>query len=82
MAKDFGGTADAPKTHEGNVVVDIADIASLEHAVVKGNLTLTGTPADDFTFSEVTVEGDLDLSGLNGKTVSLSGVTVNGETIL
>ncbi|PAW28338.1 bifunctional metallophosphatase/5'-nucleotidase [Peribacillus simplex] len=82
LAKDFGGTADAPKTHEGNVVVDIADIASLEHAVVKGNLTLTGTPPDDFTFSEVTVEGDLDLSGLNGKTVSLSGVTVNGETIL
>jgi 2',3'-cyclic-nucleotide 2'-phosphodiesterase (5'-nucleotidase family) len=82
LAKDFGGTADAPKTHEGNVVVDIADIASLEHAVVKGNLTLTGTPPDDFTFSEVTVEGDLDLSGLNGKNVSLSGVTVNGETIL
>jgi hypothetical protein len=50
--------------------------------VVKGNLTLTGTPPDDFTFSEVTVEGDLDLSGLNGKNVSLSGVTVNGETIL
>lgn len=82
LAKDFGGTADAPKTHEGNVVVDITDIASLEHAVVKGNLTLTGTPPDDFTFSQVTVEGDLDLSGLNGKTVSLSGVTVNGETIL
>ncbi|WP_251025170.1 bifunctional UDP-sugar hydrolase/5'-nucleotidase [Bacillus sp. ISL-57] len=82
LAKDFGGTADAPKTHEGNVVVDITDIASLEHAVVKGNLTLTGTPPDDFTFSQVTVEGDLDLSGLNGKTMSLSGVTVNGETIL
>ena len=82
LAKDFGGTADAPKTHNGNIVVDITDIASLEHAVVKGNLTLTGTPPDDFTFSEVTVEGDLDLSGLYGKTVSLSGVTVNGETIL
>lgn len=82
LAKDFGGTADAPKTHEGNVVVDITDVASLENAVVKGNLTLTGTPPDDFTFSQVTVEGNLDLSGLNGKTVSMSGVTVNGETIL
>ncbi|MFJ7511677.1 bifunctional metallophosphatase/5'-nucleotidase [Peribacillus simplex] len=82
LAKDFGGTADAPKTHEGNVVVDITDIASLEYAVVKGNLTLTGTPPDNFTFSQVTVEGNLDLSGLNGKTVSMSGVTVNGETIL
>ncbi len=82
LAKDFGGTADAPKTHEGNVVVDITDIASLENAVVKGNLTLTGTPPDNFTFSQVTVEGNLDLSGLNGKTVSMSGVTVNGETIL
>lgn len=81
LAKDFGGTADAPKNHEGNVVVDITDIASLENAVVKGNLTLTGTPPDSFTFSNVTVEGNLDLSGLNGKTVSLSGVTVNGETI-
>ncbi|TKH09488.1 bifunctional metallophosphatase/5'-nucleotidase [Peribacillus simplex] len=82
LAKDFGGTADAPKTHDGNVVVDITDIASLEHAVVKGNLTLTGTPPDHFTFSQVTVEGNLDLSGLNGKTVSMSGVMVNGETIL
>ncbi|MFF2500964.1 bifunctional metallophosphatase/5'-nucleotidase [Peribacillus sp. NPDC058075] len=82
LAKDFGGTADAPKTHEGDVVVDITDIASLENAVVKGNLTLTGTPSDNFTFSQVTVEGNLDLSGLNGKTVSMSGVTVNGETNL
>ncbi|MCK1985632.1 MULTISPECIES: bifunctional metallophosphatase/5'-nucleotidase [Peribacillus] len=82
LAKDFGGTADAPKAHEGDVVVDITDISSLENAVVKGNLTLTGTPPDNFTFSQVTVEGNLDLSGLNGKTVSMSGVTVNGETIL
>ncbi|CAH0234271.1 Trifunctional nucleotide phosphoesterase protein YfkN [Peribacillus sp. Bi96] len=82
LAKDFGGTADAPKTHEGNVVVDITDFASLKDAVVKGNLTLTGTPPDSFTFSNVTVEGNLDLSGLNGKTVNMSGVTVNGETIL
>lgn len=81
LAKDFGGTADAPKNHEGNVVVDITDIASLENAVVKGNLTLTGTPSDSFTFSNVTVEGNLDLSGLNGKTVSMNGVTVKGETI-
>ncbi|MGE7762531.1 5'-nucleotidase C-terminal domain-containing protein [Peribacillus sp. NPDC097895] len=82
LAKDFGGTADAPKTHEGNVVVDITDFASLKDAVVKGNLQLTGTPPDSFTFSNVTVEGNLDLSGLKGKTVNMSGVTVNGETIL
>ncbi|MFD9628212.1 bifunctional metallophosphatase/5'-nucleotidase [Peribacillus muralis] len=79
LAKDFGGSADAPKTHEGNVGVDISDIASLEHAVVKGNLALTGTPADEFTFANVTVEGDLDLSGLQGKNVNMSGITVKGE---
>ncbi|MGG4266953.1 bifunctional metallophosphatase/5'-nucleotidase [Peribacillus simplex] len=80
LAKDFGGTADAQKKHEGNIVVDITDIASLENAVVKGNLTLTGTPPDRFTFSNVTVEGNLDISEPNGKTVSMNGITVKGET--
>ncbi|WP_285769254.1 5'-nucleotidase C-terminal domain-containing protein [Peribacillus sp. SI8-4] len=81
-AKDFGGSADAPKVHNGDVVVDITDIDSLKDAKITGHLTLTGTPMDDFTFSNVTVEGDLNISGVQGKTVNLGGITVKGETNL
>ncbi|MFJ7829580.1 5'-nucleotidase C-terminal domain-containing protein [Peribacillus sp. NPDC097284] len=79
------GTPDTPedptKTYEGNTTLDITKLSSLKNIVVKGNLTLTGTPLEPFTISGVIVEGDLDVSGLNGKSVNLTDVTVKGDTI-
>ncbi|MGE7780538.1 5'-nucleotidase C-terminal domain-containing protein [Peribacillus sp. NPDC097264] len=76
-----GTPEDPTKTYEGDTELDITNLSSLDNIVVKGNLTLTGTPSETITISDVTVEGDLDVSGLNGKRVNLAGITVKGDTI-
>ncbi|MEH7156086.1 5'-nucleotidase C-terminal domain-containing protein [Neobacillus drentensis] len=55
-AASFSGTAAAPKTYFGNVVVDVTGVAKLEYATVKGNLTLKGNTGVEL--SNVTVEGE------------------------
>lgn len=79
---EFSGTADKLKVYEGNVTVNIKDISSLENAVVKGNLIITGIVKDEFSFTNVQVEGNLDLSEIDAEKVNFDGITVNGETIL
>ena len=79
---EFSGTADKSKVYEGNVTVDINNIALLGNAIVKGNLILTGTVKDGLSFTNVQVEGNLDLSKLNTEKVNIDGITVKGETIL
>lgn len=81
-SEDFSGTVNAPKVYKGDVKVTITDLASLKHAVVKGNLILTGTPTGDVSFANITVEGNLDVSRLDGKNFDFDGITVDGETIL
>ncbi|MEK4146210.1 S-layer homology domain-containing protein [Robertmurraya sp. FSL W8-0741] len=78
---DFSGTAASPKIYNGDVTVNLANIATLSHSVVKGNLTLSGTAAPNLTLTNITVEGDLDLSKLsNAVNLELTNVTVAGET--
>ncbi len=79
---DFGGTAEEPKTIEGNAVVDITGVTQLSHAVIKGNLILKGTPSESFTFTNIKVEGSLNVSELEGSTINFEGIEVDGETIL
>jgi 5'-nucleotidase/2',3'-cyclic-nucleotide 2'-phosphodiesterase/3'-nucleotidase/5'-nucleotidase len=79
---DFSGTAGQPKVYEGNVTVSISNIASLENAVVKGNLILTGTVPAQFSFNNLQVGGNLDLSQLTGDLFNFDGVDVTGDTIL
>ncbi|MGE8080448.1 5'-nucleotidase C-terminal domain-containing protein [Peribacillus loiseleuriae] len=79
---DFSGTSETPKVYKSDVTVSITNVASLKNAVVKGNLTLTGTVTDKVSFSNITVEGNLDVSGLDGTIYDFNGITVNGETNL
>ncbi|WP_049683219.1 bifunctional metallophosphatase/5'-nucleotidase [Peribacillus loiseleuriae] len=79
---EFSGTKEAPKVYNGDVTVRVTNIASLGYAVVKGNLTITGTLADNVSFSNITVEGDLDMSGLDVDNFEIEGITVTGETTL
>lgn len=79
---DFSGTTGQPKVYEGNVTVSISNIASLENAVVKGNLILTGTVPAQFSFNNLQVGGNLDLSQLTGDLFNFDGVDVTGDTIL
>ncbi|MEK4484682.1 choice-of-anchor I family protein [Psychrobacillus sp. FSL H8-0484] len=81
-AENFSGTVDAPKVYEGNVTVSVTDAEKLEHAVIKGNLILTGTPKDTISITNIVVKGNVDLSGLNGKDFNFNGLNVDGETIL
>jgi 2',3'-cyclic-nucleotide 2'-phosphodiesterase (5'-nucleotidase family) len=39
---DFSGTEASPKVYNGNVVVDVTGVTKIEHAIVKGNLTIKG----------------------------------------
>ncbi len=79
---DFSGTEEQPKVFNGNVSVNVTDVSSLEHTVVKGDLTLTGTAQSHMSLTNIEVEGNLDLSGLiNNSSIDLSNVTVDGETI-
>ncbi len=81
-ADQFNGTADSPKTHTGNIVVNIENGDTLEHAVVNGNLTIKGTSNEELTISNITVTGDLDLTGFTGSEFNLNAVEVSGETLL
>ena len=38
--ENFSGTPEAPKTHNGSVIVDVTNIAKLENAVIKGDLNI------------------------------------------
>lgn len=80
--EEFGGTAQEPKTHQGNIEVDITDVHGLSNAVITGDLVLTGTPSETFTFTNIKVEGSLDLSALEGNSINFEGIEVGGETIL
>ncbi|MBT2661579.1 5'-nucleotidase C-terminal domain-containing protein [Bacillus sp. ISL-45] len=55
-AANFNGTADAPNVFEGDVRVDVTGVATLENAVVKGDLYLKGNST--VTLTNVTVEGE------------------------
>ncbi|WP_313893759.1 5'-nucleotidase C-terminal domain-containing protein [Psychrobacillus sp.] len=81
-AKDFSGTPDALKVYKGDVTVSITDVSLLENAVVKGNLTIIGTPTGSISFKNITVEGDFDISSLEGKAFDLNDLTVAGDTKL
>ncbi|MGE6487607.1 bifunctional metallophosphatase/5'-nucleotidase [Paenisporosarcina sp. NPDC076898] len=81
-AEDFSGTVENPKVYAGNVTVSVSNISSLENAVVKGNLVLTGTLSDSATFSNIKVEGSLDASGLDTDRMQFEGIEVTGDTIL
>ncbi|MFJ7825441.1 bifunctional metallophosphatase/5'-nucleotidase [Psychrobacillus sp. NPDC096623] len=80
-AKDFSGTVEVPKIYNGDVTVSVTDLSSLGNAIIKGNLTLTGT-SNNLSLSNIIVSGNLDLSGLNVENVDLDGIIVDGETIL
>lgn len=80
--EDFDGTESDPAVHQGNVTVDVSDVSTLEHAEVKGNLTLVGTADENLTFTNIKVEGNLDVTGLDGASISFDGIEVDGETIL
>ncbi|MBD3107742.1 5'-nucleotidase C-terminal domain-containing protein [Bacillus sp. AGMB 02131] len=80
-ASDFSGTEEAPKMYNGNIVVDVSNITALKHAVIKGDLKLTGTVTDAFTFSNLKIEGDFDISEVNGSIFNFTGIEVGGETI-
>lgn len=79
--QDFSGTVDAPKIYKGDVSININDLALLQHAVVKGDLTITGTITGEFSLANIVVEGNLDLSGLDATNLKFKDVEVIGETI-
>ncbi|WP_391120117.1 5'-nucleotidase C-terminal domain-containing protein [Psychrobacillus sp. L3] len=81
-AKDFSGTPNAPKVYNSDVTVSVTDITLLGNAVIKGNLTLIGTPSNNLSLYNITVKGNLNISGLNGVNFDLDGIIVEGETIL
>lgn len=53
---DFSGTKAEPKSHFGNIFVNVTEGAKLENAIVYGNLTIKGNGSVDL--STVTVYGD------------------------
>ncbi|MGE7838663.1 bifunctional metallophosphatase/5'-nucleotidase [Viridibacillus arvi] len=80
---EFSGTTESPKVYNGNVIVDITNVASLSNAVIKGNLIITGTLSENITISNIKVEGNLDLSAVKGDSDnSIENIEVTGETIL
>lgn len=79
--KDFSGTAKAPKVYDGDVNVEMSENVSLEHAIVKGNLSFTGELNDRTTFTNIIVEGDLDISKLNTDMFTFDDIQVLGEVI-
>ena len=81
VEKDFSGTVDAPKIYKGDVSINISDLALLQHAVVKGDLTITGTITGEFSLANIVVEGNLDVSGLDATNLKFKDVEVIGETI-
>ncbi|NME07616.1 5'-nucleotidase C-terminal domain-containing protein [Psychrobacillus sp. BL-248-WT-3] len=81
-ADDFSGTKEEPKVYKGDVTVSLSDISKLEHAVIKGNLTLVGSPSGSVSFFNITVEGDADFSELDSDSYTLDGITVLGNIIL
>ena len=80
-AKDFSGSPDVPKVYKGDVTVSATNVTFLGNAIIKGNLTITGTTAN-FSLANITVLGNLDLSGLEGTANDLDKIIVEGETIL
>jgi len=79
---EFSGTAGSPKIHTGNIVVNLSSASSLENAVVKGNLKLSGIGTTPFSLLNIKVEGDLDLSEVIGATFHFTNVEVDGDTNL
>ncbi|MEK5528408.1 5'-nucleotidase C-terminal domain-containing protein [Viridibacillus sp. FSL R5-0468] len=78
---EFSGTTESPKVYNGNVIVDITDVASISNAIIKGNLIITGTVSDDIIISNIKVEGNLDLSAVKGDSDnSFENIEVTGET--
>jgi 2',3'-cyclic-nucleotide 2'-phosphodiesterase (5'-nucleotidase family) len=55
-AESFSGTEANPKVYTGNVIVNVTGVERLEHAIVKGNLTIKGSTGVEFF--DVTVEGE------------------------
>ncbi|RYI28975.1 bifunctional metallophosphatase/5'-nucleotidase [Bacillus infantis] len=80
--EDFNGSESSPKTHEGNISVDITEATVLENAVINGDLILTGSPEGDVTFKNIKVQGNLDISAVENSGISFEGITVDGETTL
>lgn len=81
-ANEFSGTTGAPKTYNTSVKVDISEIASLENAVINGDLILTGTRTTAITFSNITITGNLNTSEFTGDNTSFDGITVSGDTTM
>ncbi|OMC86762.1 bifunctional metallophosphatase/5'-nucleotidase [Viridibacillus sp. FSL H7-0596] len=78
---EFSGTTESPKVYNGNVIVDITDVASISNAIIKGNLIITGTVSEDIIISNIKVEGNLDLSAVKGDSDnSFENIEVTGET--
>ena len=78
--EDFSGTPAAPKTYAGDVTIEVSDVASIQNAVVKGNLTITGAAIEELSLENLTIEGNLNLSGIDAN-VNLKNVKITGETI-
>lgn len=81
-AADFSGTPEKLKVYNGDVTVSLSDVSKLENAVVKGNLTLVGSPSTSVSFSNLTVEGNADFTGLDSDNYELVGLTILGNIIL
>lgn len=77
----FSGSTEKVKVYSSDVTVSIADINKLENAVVKGNLTIKGKVAGEFTLINIKVEGDLNYSDLEAGSYNLNGIIVEGDTI-
>ncbi|WP_203364573.1 5'-nucleotidase C-terminal domain-containing protein [Bacillus sp. REN10] len=76
----FSGTKGSPKIYRDSVTVDVTNTTALAHAVVKGNLKITGTISETLKLNDIKVEGDLILP--EASNLDLSNVQVMGETIL
>ena len=81
-AGDFSGTADTPKVYKGDVTVSLTELASLKHAVIRGNLIIKGTVTENVSFENITVEGNLNLTDLVSDDYEFDGITVAGETTI
>lgn len=79
---NFEGTTETPKTHLGNIEVNVTDLSNLENAVIKGDLVLKGTAKSDLSFSNIVVEGNLDVSAVESNITTFEGIEVMGELIL
>ena len=77
----FSGTSEKRKVYSGDVTVTLTQSNLLQHAVVKGDLKITGTITGEFSLANIVVEGNLDLSGLDATNLKFKDVEVIGETI-